>query len=82
MYKGTMFESALRLQKAYEEPLPQTAEYLSPREKRQRMKGSLACKKFPPCTPKHNTTKVSFEENERRLKEIDNDPIWKEIGWK
>lgn len=72
MYNGTMFESVLKLQQAYEQPIQLTEDIPS----RGKVKGQFACRKFPPCTPKHNRTNVSFEETKRRLKELDNDPAW------
>lgn len=66
-YNG-MFESVLKLQEAYEEPTPTIYE---PKKEKW-----VFMPKFPPVTPKHYRTTKSFEETERVLKELENDPIW------
>lgn len=65
-YNG-MFEFALRLQMAYDTPTPTIYE---PKKEKW-----VFMPKFPPVTPKHNTTNCSFEDTKRILKELDNDPI-------
>lgn len=73
MYNGTMLESLLRLQQAYEQPIQPTRDIPS----RGKTKGQFACRKFPQSTPKHNCSRYSFEENEQHLQKLDSDPIWK-----
>ena len=66
-YSG-MFESVLKLQEAYDTPTPTIYE---PKKEKWVM-----VPKFPPVTPTHNRTTKSFEDTQRILKELDNDPIW------
>ena len=61
-YNG-IFENALKLQKAYNTPIPTISE--SKKEK------WMLVRKFPPVTPRHDTTNDSFEDNEKFLKELE-----------
>lgn len=66
-YNG-MFEVILKLQEAYDKPTPRIYE---PKKEKW-----VFMPKFPPVRAKHNRTTKSFEDNERILKKLDNDPIW------
>lgn len=66
-YNG-MFELILKLQEAYDKPTPRIYE---PKKEKW-----VFMPKFPPVRATHNRTTKSFEDTERILKKIDNDPIW------
>lgn len=69
MYKGTLLEWVVKLQRAYEQPIQSIRDV----PQVEKTKGSLVCKQFSPCTPIHNHTKRSYEENESHLRELDNE---------
>lgn len=67
LYNG-MFESILKLQEAYDKPTPRIYE---PKKEKW-----VFMPKFSPVKAKHNRTNKSFEDTEKILKDLDNDPIW------
>lgn len=73
MYNENLLEMVTKLQQAQKRPIQSTQDI----PYRGKTKGQFACRKFSQCTPRHNRTKNSFEENERYLQELDNDPVWK-----
>ena len=66
-YNG-MLPVILKLQEAYEKPTPTIYE---PKKEKW-----VFMPTFPPVRAKHNRTTKSFEDTERILKDLDNDPIW------
>ena len=61
-----MFENALKLHEAYMAPQPIISE---PKKEKW-----MLVRKFPPVTPRYNTTNDSFEDNEKFLEELE--PLW------
>ena len=69
MYKGTLLEWVVKLQRAYDKPIQSIRDV----PQVEKTKGSLVCKQFSPCTPRHNRTKSSYEENDNRLRKLENE---------
>lgn len=67
LYNG-MFELILKLQESYDKPTPRIYE---PKKEKW-----VFMPKFSPVRAKHNRTNKSFEDTEKILKDLDNDPIW------